>query len=77
MSNPFEALDFSDDEEDQFVGTKDAQKVRKSNPFFLFSSQGKKIIEKNRNHWGTKGSNWRSKHWSSCQSPRKRQISQT
>ena len=50
MSNPFEALDFSDDEEDQFVGTKDAQKVRKSNPFVLFSSQGKKIIEKNRNH---------------------------
>ena len=44
MSNPFEALDFSDDEEDQFVGTKDAQKVRKSNPFVLFSSQSNLLI---------------------------------
>jgi hypothetical protein len=30
MSNPFEALNISDDEEDQFVGGKQTDKVRKS-----------------------------------------------
>lgn len=30
MSNPFEALNISDDEEDQFVGGKQTDKARKS-----------------------------------------------
>lgn len=34
MTNPFEALDISDDEEDQFVGGKQTDKVRKSTPLF-------------------------------------------
>lgn len=35
MSNPFEALDISDDEdEQQFIGTKGEQKPRKSKPVF-------------------------------------------
>lgn len=46
MTNPYEAFNISDDEEDQFVGTNKTDKVRKSNSLFLFSSQGKKIIEK-------------------------------
>lgn len=34
MTNPFEAFDISDDEEDQFVGNK-TDKVRKSIVFFI------------------------------------------
>jgi hypothetical protein len=49
MSNPFEALDISDDEDEQFVNAKGELKPRKSTYFFLFSSQGEKIIEED-NH---------------------------
>lgn len=42
MTNPYEAFNISDDEEDQFVQSK-TDKVRKSNRFFNFSSQRKKI----------------------------------
>ena len=48
MSNPFEALDISDDEDEQFVNAKGEQKPRKSTSFFLFSSQREKIIEEDR-----------------------------
>lgn len=54
MSNPFEALNISDDEEDQFVETNNPQKIRKSKPSILFSPQRKKIIEKARHQRNTK-----------------------
>jgi|GEM_PF-2557513 len=45
MTNPYEAFNISDDEEDQFVQSK-TDKVRKSIYFFNLSSQGKKITQK-------------------------------
>lgn len=49
MSNPFDALNISDDEDEQFVNAKGELKPRKSTYFFLFSSQREKIIEED-NH---------------------------
>jgi hypothetical protein len=49
MSNPFDALNISDDEDnEQFINAKGEQKVRKSTSCILSSPQREKIIEENR-----------------------------
>jgi hypothetical protein len=49
MSNPFDALNISDDEDDQqFINAKGEQKARKSTSCILFSPQREKIIEESR-----------------------------
>ncbi len=78
MSNPFEALDISDDEDDQqFVNAKGEQKVRKSTSFILFSPQGEKIIEEDRHPGSPQAQQLSSQYWNPSQSQRQRQGSQT
>ena len=78
MSNPFEALNISDDEDDQqFINAKGEQKVRKSIPFILFSPQREKIIEEGWHPRSPQAQQWWCQYWNPSQSQRQCQGSQT